>query len=579
MAIPARQSLNTTYIPHLFEALSDELVSTFTSFATAFKSSMVSHVLRRDRREDAEYRRYFEAYGDYRNVTDISVSPETHAECFTRDRLRRFCAAEALSMLPQDNARIKRMRLSVAPGHSLDAGASQLASENSVEENAEPPLPEGADAASNESSATAGFWLDRLGKTAPNIYDHPALLAVIREIEGFAARGEKILVFGRYIRPLQALTRHLDARAMLQALVSGGSWPGQTIEKDAEQGVHAALRDPAFAERYHARRRDRTKTLLDLRADIDQRAATGEENAALLARILAQEDAEGEKGFDSAHLYEALEARHVTSDEEWTGESALVAFKAILDDLARGDETEPPLEETLLDRLRGYLDDYSGRDGSFARLMCGATGSQARPNLQSAFNRRLSNPRILLAQSRVGREGLNLHEECRRVILLYAEWNPAIVEQQIGRLDRKNSRWLKDHRASVTDNGAPARIYIHPIVIGGTYDDHNWQVLKARWTGLRVQLNGEVLPAARQRAEGNPELQAMIDRVVAATPTFSPLRQEESQESAHSCAASADHNDIVIHALRSFLIEADRQFTQGQCQEIRVMDRLGQGAG
>jgi SNF2 family DNA or RNA helicase len=51
---------------------------------------------------------------------------------------------------------------------------------------------------------------------------------------------------------------------------------------------------------------------------------------------------------------------------------------------------------------------------------------------------------VLVAQSQVGREGLNLHEEYRTVVLLYAEWNPGILEQQIGRVDRKNRRWFKD---------------------------------------------------------------------------------------------------------------------------------------
>jgi hypothetical protein len=48
---------------------------------------------------------------------------------------------------------------------------------------------------------------------------------------------------------------------------------------------------------------------------------------------------------------------------------------------------------------------------------------------------------VLVAQSQVGREGLNLHESCRIVIQFHAEWNPAVLEQQIGRVDRKGSRW------------------------------------------------------------------------------------------------------------------------------------------
>jgi SNF2 family DNA or RNA helicase len=48
---------------------------------------------------------------------------------------------------------------------------------------------------------------------------------------------------------------------------------------------------------------------------------------------------------------------------------------------------------------------------------------------------------VLVAQSVVGREGLNLHRACRTVILLHPEWNPGVVEQQIGRVDRLSSYW------------------------------------------------------------------------------------------------------------------------------------------
>ena len=80
----------------------------------------------------------------------------------------------------------------------------------------------------------------------------------------------------------------------------------------------------------------------------------------------------------------------------------------------------------------------------YARLMYGETKPQARRMMQLAFNRSNSFPRVLVAQSLVGREGLNLHESCRIVVLLHPEWNPGVVEQQIGRVDRVNCRWAKE---------------------------------------------------------------------------------------------------------------------------------------
>ncbi|WP_221724723.1 hypothetical protein, partial [Ochrobactrum sp. SFR4] len=82
--------------------------------------------------------------------------------------------------------------------------------------------------------------------------------------------------------------------------------------------------------------------------------------------------------------------------------------------LAGDDEAEN--NDTQKARLDAWLNDYSGREGNFARMMSGATAPQTRRMLQSAFNRSSSWPMVLLAQSRVGREGLNLHEACRTVI-------------------------------------------------------------------------------------------------------------------------------------------------------------------
>jgi len=73
--------------------------------------------------------------------------------------------------------------------------------------------------------------------------------------------------------------------------------------------------------------------------------------------------------------------------------------------------------------------------------MYGGTKPESRRMIQLAFNRSKSFPKVLVAQSMVGREGLNLHKACRTVVLLHPEWNPGVTEQQIGRIDRVGSEW------------------------------------------------------------------------------------------------------------------------------------------
>ncbi|MBK6579793.1 MAG: hypothetical protein IPG17_27135 [Sandaracinaceae bacterium] len=143
--------------------------------------------------------------------------------------------------------------------------------------------------------------------------------------------------------------------------------------------------------------------------------------------------------------------------------------------------------------------------------------------LQAAFNRQHSYPRVLIAQSIVGREGLNLHQACRIVLLLHPEWNPGVVEQQIGRVDRLGSQWTKALERALAE-GVPAdklpRIEVHSILFGGTYDEHHWGVLMQRWRDLRAQLHGVVIPPGEVGDE--PTHREIADGLNRKAPNFAP---------------------------------------------------------
>ncbi len=507
------------------EELDAPLTDGFVSAATQFQEALRPYVLRRDKRHDPEISGFQEQHGDYRVVEDLTVSPGT--EGFTRDWLRRFCAAEALSILPQEDTRVKRARLSVAQGYGFGfAPDADLAEKLQVEEEFEGPQ---------------SFWLDTLFGKPADIYTHPAILAAVQLIESYAERNEKVLVFGRFIAPMNALTRILDAREMLRRLRDGQHWPAAKVRDENEPAVLAAMKDPKIhapaggitainqmlTERYKKWSTARRTELARLHREIDA-LAPKDDVPALLVGFLRQDDDGEELQGDIGPLLEALGDRRERADAPWTGFEILDLFRRLLAELSTDDEQED--NNTLRSRLVVYLQDYSGREGNFARMMSGATLPQTRRLLQSAFNRASSWPMVLLAQSRVGREGLNLHEACRTVVILHAEWNPGIVEQQIGRVDRKGSCWLHDLKSwQENATGEPPRIRIHPVVVSGTYDDHNWQVLKARWMELRAQLHGEVLPKHAKHSATLPEIEALRHRIVAATPNFAPRGIENEQ--------------------------------------------------
>jgi hypothetical protein len=169
-------------------------------------------------------------------------------------------------------------------------------------------------------------------------------------------------------------------------------------------------------------------------------------------------------------------------------------------------------------------EEYNRPEGGYARLMYGETKPATRRFLQLAFNRKQGFPKVLVAQSLVGREGLNLHKACRTVVLLHPEWNPGVVEQQIGRVDRIGSLWEEKLNQAICDrklNDDLPRIEIRPVVFQGTYDEKNWQVLHDRWDDLRAQLHGIVIsPRIAEKYSGS---EAMVAEINNAAPNFSPL--------------------------------------------------------
>lgn len=140
------------------------------------------------------------------------------------------------------------------------------------------------------------------------------------------------------------------------------------------------------------------------------------------------------------------------------------------------------------------------RLGFFARLLDGDVKMETRRMLQIQFNNQRSFPQVLIAQSQVGREGLNLHKACRTIIQFHSEWNPGVVEQQIGRVDRIESYWQKlaenfkkeNSDKIILDEEFP-KIIIQPVIFEGTYDAFQYNVSKKRQETMNAHLFGELL--------------------------------------------------------------------------------------
>ncbi len=106
---------------------------------------------------------------------------------------------------------------------------------------------------------------------------------------------------------------------------------------------------------------------------------------------------------------------------------------------------------------------------------------ESRERLREAFNTPLY-PMILVANE-VMQEGLDLHKHCRRIVHHDLVWNPAQIEQRIGRIDRLGSLTSK-----LRKNGEDVTLDILYPVIRGTIDERLFQTVKTREKWLEFLL-------------------------------------------------------------------------------------------
>lgn len=393
--------------------------------------------------------------------------------------------------------------------------------------------------------------------------EHPRILAAVKEIEGWTLKREKVLVFGVFLRPLHVLTDVLNVRRAL---------------RDADQDLPSALN--FFPERRgstNAEQSRRSRVLLGIAAQqLDRMRAEREDNGEpmLKGRLASGNDAEMRRALADSHkayrglrdkvrrrakkplvawradpsllggtpidreLGDALEdhlvsfvlddflASHSASDEvteqRFTELSDDFVKERLLPLLGEQGSDDVDNEQAVLRQqaLHALLEDDDGRQSLHARLLQGATRWETRRYLQAAFNRPSASPWVLIAQSQVGREGLNLHEACRVVVQFHAEWNPAVLEQQIGRVDRKGSLWERRARKWLDDGaqGDPPFLEVRQLVFEGTYDAFQWDRVARRQLEFDASLFGSLLPSdAWDRVPKN-----RLEELIAAAPSFRP---------------------------------------------------------
>ncbi len=549
--------------------------------ASHFQASLSPYLLRRDKREDPDVQRFHELsdlpINAYRREREITV--DLQSEKLSEAWRIAFCSAESLSFVTRmvDESVAKRLRLTLGNGHGIALLKKDDDREESCDETVNADDKGRTSAAESKRRERVAWWMKTIEQSLPKddntLYAHPAILAAVEAIEEETRQDEKVLVFGRFTRPLRALVELLNAREMLRRVESGQPWPQTKVhgawDGNAEISEWPAVRaantqreraisletlDDTLRHRYQDHRRQREK--LRQRGVLIPLIERGWDGNAPDAHVTAifnafkrsveiGEPIDGDKTEQSSLAFVARAILElVGNDVDPSPRQCADAFRELIVAASDRDgadiEDENSNEEEATDRweeikarLREEYDDVDEASqfrkrpqGGFARLMFGGTDPHSRRMIQLGFNSRNSFPRVLVAQSLVGREGLNLHKSCRIVVLLHPEWNPGVVEQQIGRVDRVDSLWCKQLNEAI-DAGKPTdelpRIEVRPVIFKGTYEEHNWQVLRTRWDELRSQLHGIVIPPNDSIVD--PEHKGLIEEISAAAPNFSPTHK------------------------------------------------------
>jgi hypothetical protein len=170
--------------------------------------------------------------------------------------------------------------------------------------------------------------------------------------------------------------------------------------------------------------------------------------------------------------------------------------------LARSyEETLPGQGESLRDRVTAYLETLlrvqnnplllqgyrdAGKNKHAVQLVQGSTHNRDRYFL--GFNTPYR-PEILIA-TQVGQEGIDLHRECRHVIHHDLWWNPGVVEQRTGRVDRIGSKVERERSAN--DGPEAATLDVAVPYLAATYDERVFEEVHRRAELFEVTMGGDV---------------------------------------------------------------------------------------
>lgn len=336
---------------------------------------------------------------------------------------------------------------------------------------------------------------------------HPKLHAVVQRTVELWGSGEKVLIFCTYRETAKALREHIreavdtrilrlvaqktgldetataKARQILDRVTRRLSDTGGPLHREVTRFLDGILNQQEF------------QGLQEQRGGLVKLMVSYIRSPSFLARYLPARFFGTQAADDADALSEAID--RTTDLSGTTLRDRMVEFLLFATELAaRGhviaalsDDEEPP------DPLGEYLDAVAvsirpkavaqdegisdGRGMSFralhmVRMVFGDTPRDVRERVMLAFNSPLF-PEVLISSAVLG-EGVDLHRFCRFVIHHDLSWNPSVIEQRTGRLDRIRCRAETARRP----------IVVYQPYIAESADEKLYRVLRDRERWFQV---------------------------------------------------------------------------------------------
>jgi hypothetical protein len=336
-------------------------------------------------------------------------------------------------------------------------------------------------ATTEPTSAEFEWYLQRIDEFIPRddlgvLEAHPKIAATTARVVDLWSSGEKVLVFVFYRATGNALQQSIS-RALRAEIERRAGGSGLSIEE-----LHRRARNQLDADSPAARLA--VERTVDLGRACGLEPSDAEQLAEVVLRFLRTPSYQarfllstGGSGDDS--LAEAIGA---ALDPSGPNPSDLARS---LDEFARRAAKMVDVErEQLWNALLKVQTGDRGRSGeeeslsAMVRLANGDTDADVRLRLATTFNSPFF-PEVLIVSS-VMAEGVDLQRECRHVIHHDLDWNPSVLEQRTGRVDRVGSRAER----------LGERIGVYEPFLAGTQDERLYRVVKDRERWFNVVMGG-----------------------------------------------------------------------------------------